>query len=81
MDILSQVLKFRNERNWKRFYNPENLAISLSLEVSELLENFQWKSSMEDNKCTVNSNLVNIYYLHELIEKGLLSGEEQPFFL
>lgn len=45
--ILEKVLKFRDDRNWKQFHNPKDLAISLSLEASELLENFQWKSSKE----------------------------------
>ncbi|MGQ0452620.1 hypothetical protein ACT4UM_06395 [Bacillus sp. SS-TM] len=37
--ILEKVLKFRDDRNWKQFHNPKDLAISLSLEASELLEN------------------------------------------
>jgi NTP pyrophosphatase (non-canonical NTP hydrolase) len=41
------IVRFRNERNWGQFHNPKDLAISLSLESSELLENFQWKSSEE----------------------------------
>ncbi len=45
--ILEKVLKFRDDRNWKQFHNPKDLVISLSLEASELLENFQWKSSEE----------------------------------
>ncbi|MDA2254051.1 hypothetical protein PDN66_05780 [Bacillus cereus] len=45
--ILEKVLKFRDDRNCKQFHNPKDLAISLSLEASELLENFQWKSSEE----------------------------------
>jgi len=45
--FLEKVLKFRDDRNWKQFHNPKDLAISLSLEASELLENFQWKSSEE----------------------------------
>ena len=31
-----------DERNWKQFHNPKDLAISLSLEAAELLECFQW---------------------------------------
>ncbi|SIQ41512.1 NTP pyrophosphatase, house-cleaning of non-canonical NTPs [Bacillus cereus] len=54
--ILEKVLKFRDDRNWKQFHNPKDLAISLSLEASELLENFQWKSSEE----AVDKNLENI---------------------
>ena len=36
------VTKFRDERNWKQFHNPKDLAISINLEARELLEIFQW---------------------------------------
>ena len=45
--IITEILKFRNERGWKQYHNPKDLAISLSLEAAELLENFQWSSSEE----------------------------------
>ena len=35
-----KALAFRDERNWSQFHNPKDLAISLSLEASELLECF-----------------------------------------
>ena len=41
-DTLQRILEFRDERNWKQFHNPKDLAISLSLEAAELLECFQW---------------------------------------
>jgi len=40
--LVSQILRFRDDRNWKQFHNPKDLAISVSLEAAELLENFQW---------------------------------------
>lgn len=40
-EIIQQVLKFRDDRDWKQFHNPKDLAISISLEAAELLENFQ----------------------------------------
>jgi len=43
------VLKFRHERDWEQFHNPKDLAISLVLESSEVLEHFQWKTSEEIN--------------------------------
>lgn len=46
-EIMRKVLCFRQRRNWERFHNPKDLAISLSIEASELLENFQWKTSEE----------------------------------
>lgn len=44
-DLINKIIAFRDERDWKQFHNPKDLAISLTLEASELLENFQWKSS------------------------------------
>ncbi|UKS26637.1 nucleotide pyrophosphohydrolase [Paenibacillus sp. HWE-109] len=45
--IIKKIIEFRDERDWKQFHNPKDLAISLTLEASELLENFQWKDSSE----------------------------------
>ncbi len=44
-ETIEQVLKFRNDRDWKQFHNPKDLAISISLEAAELLEVFQWSAS------------------------------------
>ncbi len=44
-DTVNKVLEFRDERNWKQFHNPKDLAISITLEASELLECFQWSGS------------------------------------
>ena len=45
--IKYEIRRFRDERDWMQFHNPKNLAISISLEASELLEHFQWKSPQE----------------------------------
>lgn len=44
---IENINKFRDERNWRQFHNEKDLAISISIEASELLELFQWKSSEE----------------------------------
>lgn len=49
--IIEQLVQFRDNRDWKQFHTPENLAKSVVLEASELLENFQWGD---------NANLDNI---------------------
>lgn len=49
-DTINEVLKFRDDRDWKQFHNPKDLAISISLEAAELLEVSQW--SAEDVECT-----------------------------
>jgi len=51
-ETINQILKFRDDRDWKQFHNPKDLAISISLEASELLEVFQWSGTdtSSDNK-------------------------------
>jgi len=41
-ETIARVLRFRDDRNWRQFHTPKDLAISLSLEAAELLEVFQW---------------------------------------
>ncbi|CAM4319369.1 nucleotide pyrophosphohydrolase [Stenotrophomonas indicatrix] len=45
--IQSIIRDFRDERDWKQFHNPKNMAISISLEAAELLEHFQWRTPDE----------------------------------
>ncbi|NOQ94359.1 MAG: nucleotide pyrophosphohydrolase [Methylophaga sp.] len=46
-ELLDRLIKFRSERDWEQFHTPKELAISLSIEASELLEWFQWKNDAE----------------------------------
>ena len=39
--------EFRDARDWKQFHTPKDLAISLTLEATEVLEHFQWKNKEE----------------------------------
>lgn len=48
-ETINQVLKFRDDRKWKQFHNPKDLALSITLEAAELLEIFQWSGS--DTEC------------------------------
>lgn len=40
--IKDKLIKFSKERDWEKFHTPKNLAMALTVEVSELLEIFQW---------------------------------------
>lgn len=40
--LLTGLLEFREARDWGQFHTPRNLAASLVIEASELLECFQW---------------------------------------
>ena len=51
-ETIQRVLKFRDDRDWRQFHTPKDLAISLSLEAAELLELFQWSGA--DLECPGN---------------------------
>lgn len=41
-EISKDIQSFYKDRDWSQFHDPKNLAISLNLEASEVLELFQW---------------------------------------
>lgn len=46
-ELTQKIINFRDERDWKQFHKPKDLAVSLTLEASEVLEHFQWKGDAE----------------------------------
>ena len=46
-EIKEFVKKYAEERDWDQFHNAKELAIALSIEASELLEPFRFKSKEE----------------------------------
>lgn len=46
-EVLAAVLEFRRKRDWEQFHKPKELAAAITVEASELLEIFQWKSHDE----------------------------------
>lgn len=62
-ETIEQVLKFRDDRNWRQFHNPKDLALSISLEAAELLEVFQWSGSdtvCESKKDKIKEELADV---------------------
>ena len=51
-NMIDKIKKFRDERDWIQFHDPKNMAVSIVLEASELLEHFQWKTIEEVEKYT-----------------------------
>lgn len=45
--LTDKILAFRDERDWKQFHTPKDLAIGLSLEAGEVAEHFHWKNEAE----------------------------------
>jgi NTP pyrophosphatase (non-canonical NTP hydrolase) len=46
-ELVKKVVQFRDDRDWKQFHNPKDLAISISIEAAELMECFQWVKSQD----------------------------------
>ncbi len=45
--MTAKIRAFRDERDWMPFHNPKELAAALSIEASELMEHFLWKTPEE----------------------------------
>lgn len=59
-DVISKLRQFRDERDWKQFHNPKDLSLALSIEASELLEVFLWKSSEDADVGKVKEELADV---------------------
>lgn len=65
--LTKKLLKFRKDRDWEKFHNPKDLAVSLSLEAAEVLEHFQWKTDAEiekyidKNKGEIGEELADVF--------------------
>ncbi len=59
-DIIKELIKFRNERDWEQFHNPKDLALAINIEAGELLELFLWKNAADANKEKVKEELADI---------------------
>ena len=46
-DLQNHIATFRDERDWKQFHKPKDLAMAISIEANELLEHFLWKNDNE----------------------------------
>jgi NTP pyrophosphatase (non-canonical NTP hydrolase) len=75
--VLKKIKKFRDERDWMQFHDPKNMATAVSIEASELLEHFLWKTPEEveqylknkKNKEEVSDEIADIMtYLIELAD-------------
>lgn len=68
--ITEELQKFRDERDWAQFHNPKDLALALSIEASELLEIFLWKSAEEADADKVKEELADVFaYAFMLADK------------
>src|SRR3989338_7298293 len=78
IENLTKIINdFRDARDWRQFHNLKDIAISLSLEASEVLEHFQWKSTEEikkyikENKKEIADEVADVFYWVLLMSSDL----------
>lgn len=75
--IISELIKFRNERDWEQFHNSKDLALAISIEAAELNELFLWKKAEDVNVDKLKEELADVFaYAFLLAEKYDLNVEE-----
>lgn len=84
MDKIYQKVKaFRDERGWKKAHREKDLALSVSLEASELLENFQWVTGEEakaKNIQNIKEEMADVLiYLVQLADEMDVDLEEEVY--
>jgi NTP pyrophosphatase (non-canonical NTP hydrolase) len=83
-ELLEMIREFNKERDWDQYHSPKNLAISISIEAGELLENFQWEdkslNQIKEDKAIlkrVSEELADIFiYSLNLADKLDINIEE-----
>jgi len=50
-----RVEQFVDQRDWRQFHSPKNLAMSLAIEAAELMEHFQWLTIQQSRGVTGDS--------------------------
>jgi NTP pyrophosphatase (non-canonical NTP hydrolase) len=59
--IIDELIKFRNVRDWEQFHNPKDLALAINVEAGELLEIFLWKKSEDANIENIKEELADVF--------------------
>lgn len=76
-EIIQELIKFRDARDWEQFHNPKDLAVALNIEAGELLEVFLWKSPEQADPDKVREELADVLaYAFLIAEKYQLDIKE-----
>ena len=58
-ELQEEYAEFKRKRDWEKFHYPKNIAISISIEASELMELFQWKDNVAIEKVKQDEKLMS----------------------
>jgi NTP pyrophosphatase (non-canonical NTP hydrolase) len=74
--IAGEGAAFRDERDWRQFHNPKDLALTLVLEASEVLEHMQWRSGKELREHVTKRHKEISHELADVLHVLLLLAED-----
>ncbi|MDD2487641.1 MAG: nucleotide pyrophosphohydrolase [Candidatus Gracilibacteria bacterium] len=83
-ELQKLVIDFRNDRDWKQFHNPKDIATAISIEAGELQEKFLWKSQADsyeigNNDVEVGEEIADIFNYLLLLSDACGVDLEQVF--
>jgi NTP pyrophosphatase (non-canonical NTP hydrolase) len=91
-EIIQEIVKFRDERDWEQFHDSKNLSTAISIEAGELNELFLWKTVAESekvDKARIQEELADIlifsfllahknnFNIKEIIQKKISNNSEK----
>ncbi|MFZ4713169.1 MAG: nucleotide pyrophosphohydrolase [Bacteriovoracaceae bacterium] len=83
--LMEEIEQFVSDRDWNQFHSIKNLSMALSVEASELLEIFQWKTEQQSNEIKLDEKAYQqledeaadvFYYLLQIAKKTNINLEE-----
>lgn len=75
-ETINRIRKFVKDREWGQFHSPSNLAKSIAIEASELLECFQWSDDDYDLQSVKEELADVIVYCQDLLDVLGLDADE-----
>lgn len=75
-ETIQRIRKFSEDRDWGQFHSPANLAKSISIEASELLECFQWSDDNYDLRAVKEELADVLVCCRDLLDKLNLDEDE-----
>ena len=91
-NLQKQLEAFANERDWRQFHTPKNLAMALAGEAGELLAEFQWMTPEESEQAmesksaeSIRMEMADVFIylvrLASLLEVDLLAAADEKMAL
>jgi len=73
LKLTKEIVRFRDDRDWRQFHNSKDLALAISIEASELNELFLWKDARAARSHMIADELADVLMFSLLLahENGI----------